>query len=64
MSGKTTCWSILNEALNRLHKEEKEEKCGGDNIKFNQPPIKVEVLNPKSISVEELYGAFDDQSPP
>jgi dynein heavy chain len=26
MSGKTTCWSVLAEALNRLNKEEKEEK--------------------------------------
>ena len=32
-SGKTTCWEILAEALNRLHKEEKEEK-GGDNVKL------------------------------
>ena len=62
MSGKTTCWEILAEALNRLHKEEKEER--GENAKYNQPPIKVEVLNPKSISVSELYGDFDDQSPP
>ena len=64
MSGKTTCWQLLSEAQNRLHKDEKEEKGGGDNIKFDQPPIKVEVLNPKSINVDELYGAFDDQSPP
>ena len=64
MSGKTVCWDVLQEALNRLHKDEKEEKGAGDNHNFAQPPIKVEVINPKSINVDELYGAFDDQSPP
>ena len=64
MSGKTTAWELLAEALNRLHREEKEEKGGGDRVKCDQPPVKVECLNPKSINVDELYGAFDDQSPP
>ena len=62
MSGKTVCWSILSEALNRIHKEEKEEKGFKDTDKdavYNQMPVKVEALNPKSISTEELYGAFD-----
>jgi len=27
-------------------------------------PVKYECINPKSINVDELYGAFDDQSPP
>lgn len=31
MSGKTVCWQILEQALNRLHKEEKEER--GENVK-------------------------------
>jgi len=35
MSGKTTCWSILADALNRIHKEEKEEKGGDDKVKCN-----------------------------
>ena len=67
MSGKTVCWQILAEALNRLHKEEKEEKGFKDtdkNAVYNQMQVKVEALNPKSINVDELYGAFDDQAPP
>ena len=64
MSGKTTCWSLLADALNRIHKEEKESKGSGENVKFDQPPIKLECINPKSINVDELYGGFDDQSPP
>jgi len=64
MSGKTTCWTLLADALNRLHKEEKEEKGGDDKTKYDQMPVKVEALNPKSINVDELYGAFDDQAPP
>ena len=64
MSGKTTTWKLLSAALNRLHKEEKEEKGGDDKTKYEQMPVKVEELNPKSINVSELYGDFDDQSPP
>lgn len=64
MSGKTTCWKLLSAALNRLHNEEKKEKGGDDKTKYDQAPVKVEELNPKSINVDELYGAFDDQSPP
>lgn len=64
MSGKTTCWELLVDALNYLHKEEKEEKGEGDNIKYEHLPVKYDCLNPKSISVDELYGAFDDQAPP
>ena len=33
MSGKTVCWELLSEALNRLHREEKEERGGGDSVK-------------------------------
>lgn len=64
MSGKTTCWSLLSDALNRLHKEEKDENGGTEKAKYDQMKVIVEALNPKSINVDELYGAFDDQSPP
>ena len=60
MSGKTTCWKLLAAALNRLHQDEKKEKGGDEKTKYEQPPVKVEELNPKSINVDELYGAFDD----
>ena len=35
-----------------------------ENVKFDQPPVKIECINPKSINTGELYGDFDDQSPP
>ena len=62
MSGKTTCWTLLAEAINRIYKEEKEEKGGDGKLDFM--PVKYECINPKSINVDELYGSFDNQSPP
>jgi dynein heavy chain, axonemal len=54
MSGKSTTYKILAEAMNSLH-EDKPEKY---------PKVKYYVLNPKSISMQELYGYVraDDQS--
>jgi len=63
MSGKTTCWTLLADALNRLHKEEKEENGGVEKAKYDQKKVIVEALNPKSVTTDELYGAFDDQTP-
>lgn len=66
MAGKTTCWELLADALNRLHKQEKEEKeeKGDKSIQYQWSPVKYEVINPKAINEDELYGAFDEQSPP
>lgn len=66
MSGKSVCWEILCEALNRLYKKEKEEKekTGMKNTEFKWSPVKYEVINPKAINENELYGYFDDQAPP
>lgn len=54
------------EAVNQLHNEEKEEnqknKKSNDDMKFT--PVKFDLINPKSINVDELFGNFDDQSPP
>ena len=66
MSGKTRCWEILMDAINRLHNEEKEElaKTGEKDPDYKWTPVKVEVMNPKAVTVDELYGNFDDQNPP
>jgi len=48
-----------------MHREEKEEKVAKkDNSEIKSLQVKYEVVNPKSISENELYGNFDDQSPP
>ena len=49
MSGKSTCWKMLKNALNTLNKE--------DSQKF--PGVKHEFLNPKSINLKELFGYVD-----
>lgn len=56
LSGKTQCWKVLHEALNILNKENKDVE--------KYPPIKYEIINPKSISIDELFGYFDDVQPP
>lgn len=44
-----------------MHKEEKEEKAAKrDNSEIKSLQVKYEVVNPKSISENELYGNFDD----
>ena len=63
MSGKTKCWEILQDAINRLHNEEREEQAkSGDTgeYKWNWTPVKIEVMNPKAVTTDELYGNFDD----
>jgi dynein heavy chain len=61
MSGKTTAWTILCDALNILNAEEREKGVKED---FKYPSVKWESINPKSISTNELYGFFDDANPP
>ncbi len=48
-SGKTTCWKILQAALTRLKKQ--------GHAKYNA--VKTYVINPKAISVDEMYGGYD-----
>jgi dynein heavy chain len=62
MSGKTTAWTILADALNLLNAEEKEKGVKPDDHKYQS--VKWESINPKSISTNELYGYFDDSNPP
>ena len=49
MSGKSTAWKILQNVLNALHKV--------DPVKFQA--VEVNILNPKSITIDELFGVCD-----
>jgi dynein heavy chain len=60
-AGKTKCWEILADALNSLNAE---EKAAGKTDDFKYQAVKPELINPKSISCDELYGYNDDQNPP
>jgi hypothetical protein len=49
--------------LNKLNKKEvlEREKSGKDSkADFKYKPVKFEIINPKSISLEELYGCMDN----
>ena len=48
LSGKSTCWKILKNALNALNRTDPK-----------YPAVKNEVLNPKSINLKELFGYVD-----
>lgn len=63
MSGKTTTWEILQEALNKLHEKEKSERTKGSKSddQFKWRPVKVEVINPKSVSLDELFGCMKSE---
>lgn len=62
MSGKSTAWTILAEALNLLNAEEREKGVKPEACRYQS--VKWEQINPKSISTNELYGFFDDSNPP
>lgn len=51
MSGKTTTYRILAEAMNSLHEEHPDK----------YPKVKYYILNPKSINMQELYGYFNPE---
>jgi dynein heavy chain len=61
LAGKTTAWEVLEDALNQLNAEEKERGVKED---FKYQAVKHELINPKAISTDELYGYSDDQNPP
>ena len=50
LSGKSTCWKILAKALNTLSESKP--------TKYQQ--VKYEVLNPKAVTMNELYGYVQD----
>ncbi|OHT04040.1 Dynein heavy chain family protein [Tritrichomonas foetus] len=49
MGGKSTCWKVIQMSVSEMVK---------NNPDFGMP-ILIEALNPKSISIPELYGLFD-----
>ena len=52
LSGKSTCWTMLARARSSL------AKAGVDGFTF----VRTQVINPKSINMNELYGAYDLQT--
>jgi dynein heavy chain len=64
MSGKTTCWQILSDALNLLQQEEKakNEKLKPEESKYKG--VKWDLINPKAVNTDELFGYFDNSSAP
>jgi hypothetical protein len=61
-AGKSECWKILLAAMNKLNAEEKAANVKPQDYKFQS--VDETVINPKSINLDELYGALDDQNPP
>lgn len=49
LSGKSTCWKTLQRVLNTLNKKDPKK----------WPGVKLEVLNPKSVTLDELFGWVD-----
>jgi len=58
-SGKSRAWTILQEAMNLLNKEEREVNKSVDETKMKYKKVVTEVINPKSISVDEFFGYYD-----
>lgn len=54
MSGKTTCYQLLSEALRELVKS--------PNSTVKETSVIMRIINPKAISVGQLYGCFDQVS--
>ena len=49
LTGKSTCWKILQKALTSLNKTDPEKYSA----------VRTEVLNPKTVSLNELFGFVD-----
>jgi len=63
MSGKSRAWEILQDALNLLNLDER-TKQGKDEDKVTYKQVKTEIINPKSISVDEFFGYYDNSQNP
>jgi dynein heavy chain, axonemal len=57
-SGKSKAWQILQDAMNLLNKEDKELR-GLAEDKCTYKKVVTEIINPKSISVDEFFGYYD-----
>jgi dynein heavy chain len=58
LSGKTKSWEILQDALNILHEDEKQKGGSKEDLKYQH--VRTDIINPKSISIDELFGFMDD----
>lgn len=58
-SGKSAAWKTLQEALNLLNKEEKIRNKIDDDSKCVFRKVVSEVMNPKSLNVDEFFGYYD-----
>lgn len=61
-SGKSSAWKVLQDALNLLNKEEREKlgiKKEDDDQKCTFKRVVSDVINPKSINVDEFFGYYD-----
>ena len=52
LSGKSVCWKMLMKALNTLGEK--------DSARFSK--VRVEILNPKSVTINELFGYVDSNT--
>lgn len=48
--------------MNQLNDEEKEKGIKPEDQRYQQ--VKIDVINPKAITIDELYGNMDDSTPP
>ncbi|RHY61550.1 hypothetical protein DYB38_004408, partial [Aphanomyces astaci] len=55
-SGKSSSWKVLADVLDTLHK-----KFPND-VRYKYTSVVVSVINPKSVTMGQLYGQFDDVS--
>jgi dynein heavy chain len=58
-SGKSRAWQSLQEAMNLLHKDEREKDPKKDPMAMKYKRVVSEVINPKSINVDEFFGYYD-----
>jgi dynein heavy chain, axonemal len=52
--GKTACYSVLASSINKLCQEHKEAAS-----EMNELPVESSVINPKAITLSQLYGCLD-----
>lgn len=55
LSGKTTTWKMLQKAMTTLNKQQVSDKVANPTF----PAVRVEVVNPKTVTLNELFGFVD-----
>ena len=58
--GKTSTWKVLAQALTNMWYDSLYNNEGNsESSLLQEKPVHIEALNPKAISISELYGAFN-----